>query len=88
MNSNKSNNDHTLAVVKPLSSATELEDFDFSDVPEFAMDEKLLEWDDNIESLLDDMPSNNRGGEEVDSYLQGEVKKEMDLMEMISQVNF
>nr|GEV55008.1 transcription factor MYB98-like [Tanacetum cinerariifolium] len=88
MNSNKSNNDHTLAVVKPLSSVTKLEDFDFNDVPEFVMDEKLLEWDDNIESLLDDMPCNNRGGEEVDSYLQGEVKKEMDLMEMISQVNF
>ncbi|KAI3688707.1 hypothetical protein L2E82_46489 [Cichorium intybus] len=62
------------------------EDFDFNEVPEFAMDDKLLEWDNDIDSLLDDLPSNN-GGQEVDSYLQGDVKKEMDLMEMISQVN-
>lgn len=33
---NKSNNDHTLAVVKPLSSVTE-QDFDFSDVPELTI---------------------------------------------------
>ncbi|XP_023752371.1 transcription factor MYB98 [Lactuca sativa] len=63
------------------------DDFDYNEVPEFAMDEKLLEWDNDIDSLLDDLPSNcNNGGEEVDSYLQGDVK-EMDLMEMISQVN-
>ncbi|GJS95860.1 reverse transcriptase domain-containing protein [Tanacetum coccineum] len=49
MNSNRSNNDHThtLPVVKPLSSVTELEDFGFNDVLEFPMDEKLLEWDDD-----------------------------------------
>ncbi|GKE90979.1 transcription factor MYB98-like protein, partial [Tanacetum coccineum] len=67
MNSNRSNNDqtHTLPVVKPLSSVTELEDFGFNDVLEFPMDEKLLEWDDdNIQSLFDSMPCNNRGGEE------------------------
>ncbi|GKC46478.1 hypothetical protein Tco_1064200, partial [Tanacetum coccineum] len=74
------------AVVKPLSPITELEDFDFNDVPEFPMDGTLLGWDDNIESLINDTPCNNRGGKEVDSYLQGEVKKEMDLVEMNSHV--
>ncbi|XP_024976355.1 transcription factor MYB98-like [Cynara cardunculus var. scolymus] len=97
MNSNRSNQNHALTTVKPSSSAENQEDFDYNEVPEFAMDEKLLEWDNNIESLLDDVPSINGGGEEVDSYLmasassssglQGEVKKEVDLMEMISQVN-
>nr|GEW65696.1 zinc finger, CCHC-type [Tanacetum cinerariifolium] len=72
------------AVVKQLSSITELEDFDFNDVPEFLMDGTLLGCDDNIESLINDTPCNNRGGEEVDSYFQGEVKKEMDLVEMNS----
>ncbi|KVH98935.1 Homeodomain-like protein [Cynara cardunculus var. scolymus] len=95
MNSNRSNQNHALTTVKPSSSAENQEDFDYNEVPEFAMDEKLLEWDNNIESLLDDVPSINGGGEEVDSYLmasassssglQGEVKKEVDLMEMISQ---
>ncbi|KAJ9568119.1 hypothetical protein OSB04_004085, partial [Centaurea solstitialis] len=95
-NSKRSNPNHTLTTAKPSSSSPEnQEDFDYNEVPEFAMDEKLLEWDNNIESLLDDVPSINGGGEEVDSYLmasassssglQGEVKKEMDLMEMISQ---
>ncbi|KAI3686442.1 hypothetical protein L1987_80118 [Smallanthus sonchifolius] len=77
---------HSMAVVKSLPSVADQMDFDFSEVPELAMDERLLEWDDNIESLLDDLPCNNGGGEEADSYLQGEMK-EMDLMEMISQVN-
>nr|XP_043639582.1 transcription factor MYB98-like [Erigeron canadensis] len=76
--------DVKLTISSPM---VDQEDFDFSDVPDFAMAEKLLEWDDNINSLLDDLPSNNRGGEEVDSYMQGDVK-EMDLMEMISHVNF
>ncbi|KAI3673517.1 hypothetical protein L6452_39639 [Arctium lappa] len=111
MSSNRSNLNHVLTTMKPSSSAENQEDFDYNEVPEFAMDEKLLEWDNNIESLLDDVvthpprgpspfsnvPSINGGGEEVDSYLmvsassssglQGEVKKEVDLMEMISQVN-
>lgn len=43
-------------------------DFDFNEVPEFALDEKLLE-DDSIGLLLDE-------------------KKELDLMEMISQIDF
>ncbi|KAI3820757.1 hypothetical protein L1987_08305 [Smallanthus sonchifolius] len=77
---------HNMAVVKSPPSVVGQMDFDFSEVPELAMDERLLEWDDNIESLLDDLPCNNGGGEEADSYLQGEMK-EMDLMEMISQVN-
>nr|GEX84033.1 transcription factor MYB98-like [Tanacetum cinerariifolium] len=72
MNSNRSNNDHTLPVVKPLSSVTELEDFDFNNVSEFPMDEKLLEWDDdNIQSLFDCMPCNNRGGEEKAANFDG-----------------
>ncbi|KAD4385824.1 hypothetical protein E3N88_25993 [Mikania micrantha] len=72
----------SMVVVKSPPSVVESDDFDFNEVPELAMDERLLEWDDNIGSLLDDLPC----GEEVDSYLQGEMK-EMDLMEMISQVN-
>ncbi|KAL4566602.1 hypothetical protein LXL04_030722 [Taraxacum kok-saghyz] len=66
------------------------DDFDYNEIPEFAMDEKLLDWDNDIDSILDDLPYKNNnlnngggGGDEVDSY----VKKEMDLMEMISQVN-
>ncbi|XP_071694405.1 transcription factor MYB98-like [Rutidosis leptorrhynchoides] len=83
MDSTSSNN-HAIGGVKPSYSVA---DFDFNEVTEFAMDEKLLlEWDDNVDSLFDDLPSNNEVGE-ADSYLQGEVKKEMDLMEMISQVN-
>ncbi|KAK1407233.1 hypothetical protein QVD17_38847 [Tagetes erecta] len=79
---------HSTAVAKTSPTVVEQEDFDFSEVPELAMDERLLEWDDNIDSLLDDLPCTNGGGcnEEADSYLQGEMK-EMDLMEMISQVN-
>ncbi|KAL8215928.1 hypothetical protein R6Q57_022765 [Mikania cordata] len=80
----RTNSAHTrsMVVVKSPPSVVESVDFEFNEVPELAMDERLLEWDDNIGSLLDDLPC----GEEVDSYLQGEMK-EMDLMEMISHVN-
>ncbi|KAJ0790118.1 putative transcription factor MYB family [Helianthus annuus] len=79
---------HSLTVVKSPSppSVVEEEKFDFNEVPELDMDERLLEWDDNIDSLLDDLPCNNSGGGDVDPYLQG-ATKEMDLMEMISHVN-
>ncbi|KAI3673515.1 hypothetical protein L6452_39637 [Arctium lappa] len=45
MGSNRSN---ALTTVKPSSSAENQEDFDYNEVPEFAMDKKLLEWDNNI----------------------------------------
>lgn len=52
-------------------------DFDFYEVPKFALDEKLLEGN-SIESLLEEIPLINcEGG------CSGR-----DMMEMISQVNF
>ncbi|KAI3512906.1 hypothetical protein L1887_20228 [Cichorium endivia] len=57
-------------------------DFDFSQVPEFALHHKLLEVD-TIDSLLHEIPPVNCGGDAGGSG----GKNRLDLMEIISQVN-
>ncbi|KAK2967164.1 hypothetical protein RJ640_005208, partial [Escallonia rubra] len=72
-------------------------DYDFDEIPEFAMDEQLLECSGNVDSILDDMafpPSPPPCAMELmmmpydidmpSSELDCEVKKELDLMEIIS----
>ncbi|XP_076952652.1 uncharacterized protein LOC143626442 [Bidens hawaiensis] len=54
-------------------------DFDFSELPEFALDENLLQ-----ESPFDHISPVNQGS---DSDGDGRERKQIDLMEMISQVN-
>ncbi|XP_071729334.1 transcription factor MYB115-like [Rutidosis leptorrhynchoides] len=94
--------DNPLTMVKTSSvssspSQNELEfysnglvtDFDFNEVPEFALDDKLLETD-SIESFLDDISTVNYGtGSGSIGVGDGEkINKEIDLMEMVPQVNF
>lgn len=71
-------------------------DYDFGDVAEFAFSDKLFEGS-SIDSLLDQLPP--IGGKscfdmgmgmplDMASFMQSHaVKKEMDLVEMITQVN-
>lgn len=74
-------------------------DFDFGDVAEFAFSDKLFEGS-SIDSLLDQLPpvGDDHGQScfdmgmgmplDMTSFIQShEVKKEMDLVEMITQVN-
>ncbi|KAI3807029.1 hypothetical protein L1987_22949 [Smallanthus sonchifolius] len=89
---NKTNIDGTLTLVKQSSSSIQHEfyssdrlmmpDFDFNEVPEFALDVNLLRGG-SIESLLDHISPVNSG----DNGGGGE-KIPTDLQEMISQVNF
>ncbi|XP_007036240.2 PREDICTED: transcription factor MYB98 [Theobroma cacao] len=66
-------------------------EYDFNEVPDFCFDEKLLQESCSIDSLLDEIPSappNVAGAADpVDMALvmKNEVKKELDLVEMISQ---
>ncbi|KAJ8559858.1 hypothetical protein K7X08_003916 [Anisodus acutangulus] len=80
-------------------------DYHFSEVPEFALDDKFFDENGSMDSFMQDInphvgPSNMdqnyekcMGLEimpynfEVTTLMQGEVNKEMDLMEMISRVN-
>ncbi|KAK3015452.1 hypothetical protein RJ639_006814 [Escallonia herrerae] len=83
------------------------DNYDFDEVPEFALDEKLFEETGSIDSLLDDLPTppsfdhgdsaeaeKSFGMDQIMPYdhmpslMQCEVSKELDLMEMITQVNF
>ncbi|KAL6964409.1 hypothetical protein U1Q18_035464 [Sarracenia purpurea var. burkii] len=70
--------------------------FDFNEVPDFAFSENMFD-DSSIDSLLDQMPCPAvDDGKSFDlevsldnmaSFMQCEVKKEIDLVEMITQVN-
>ncbi|GAV58375.1 Myb_DNA-bind_6 domain-containing protein, partial [Cephalotus follicularis] len=71
---------------------------DFNEVPDLDFDEKLFQESCSIESLLDDMPCpavvDDENGVEMEeqvlqmpTLLEFEVKKELDLVEMISQAN-
>ncbi|KAK9278152.1 hypothetical protein L1049_027711 [Liquidambar formosana] len=72
-------------------------DYDFDEVPDFSFDEDIF-GESSVDSLLDEMPCGAPVGDEknfeiempldVTSLMEYEVKKEIDLVEMISQVNF
>lgn len=69
-------------------------EYDFNEVPDFSFDEKLLHESCSLDSLLDDIPSapvaadaadDKRFDIDVPVDMVPEVKKELDLVEMISQ---
>lgn len=71
--------------------------YDYEEVPDFSFDANIFQENCSIDSLLNEMSSAPpHGGDEmgsmppldISSLMQCEVKKEMDLVEIISQVNF
>lgn len=66
-------------------------EYDFNDIPDFNFDEKLFQDQEcNIDSLLDDIhsaPVDKTFEMDMTMVEPGMVKKELDLVEMISQTN-
>ncbi|KAL5813864.1 hypothetical protein ACOSQ4_024505 [Xanthoceras sorbifolium] len=87
--------------VCPSSTDRLVPDFDFSDVPDFNFDDKLFQESCSIDSLIDEIPCASIVDEkslEMDQVpldddeapvlvMESQVKMELDLVEMISQVN-
>jgi myb proto-oncogene protein len=74
----------------------EVSDYDFNEVPDFCFDGNMFQESCSIDSILDDMPcgdpvvdhdDQNHFQMDMTPVEECEVKKELDLVEMISQVN-
>ncbi|KAE8124243.1 hypothetical protein FH972_019145 [Carpinus fangiana] len=72
----------------------EVSDYDFNEVPDFCFDGNMFQESCSIDSILDDMPCGDPVVDEnhfqmdmTPVHEECEVKKELDLVEMISQVN-
>ena len=64
-------------------------DYDYKEVPHLSFDANIFQENCNIDSLLNKMSSPTPADDHDDmpSLMQCEVKKEMDLVEIISHVN-
>lgn len=71
----------------------EVSDYDFNEVPDFCFDGNMFQESCSIDSILDDMAcgdpvvDENHFQMDMTPVEEFEVKKELDLVEMISQVN-